>query len=65
MEAGYAGERVDTRAERRATQRPSVVVPSDADLQHEVSGGLDSVKQRVDDDCAGGIVRFSLGSRGH
>lgn len=67
MEADYACERIITRAERTATKKASltVVVLPDAAPQRGVAGGLDSVEQRVDDGCAGGIVRFSLGSDGH
>jgi hypothetical protein len=66
MEAGYACERLSAKAERTAAKKASLIVVVLPDATHRgASGGVDSVNQRVEDDCAGGIVRFSLGSDGH
>ncbi len=65
MEAGYACERASAKAEHTAAKTSLIVVVlADAALHRRVSD-VDSVRQKVDDDCAGGIVRFSLGSDGH
>jgi hypothetical protein len=53
MEASQAGERMTAKAERAASERASLIVV------------VVSARDEADDDCAGGIVRFSLGSDGH
>jgi hypothetical protein len=52
MEASHAGERKTAKAERAAEKASLIVV-------------VVPVRDEADDDCAGGIVRFSLGSDGH
>jgi hypothetical protein len=53
MEASHAGERITAEAERAAAEKTSLIVV------------VVPVRDEADDDCAGGIVRFSLGSDGH
>jgi len=53
MEASNAGERNTSKAERAAPEKASLIVV------------VVPVRDEADDDCAGGIVRFSLGSNGH
>jgi len=67
MEAEYACERTTAKAEHTAAKKASliVMVVADAALQRGASSAVDSVRQKVNDDCAGGIVRFSLGADGH
>lgn len=42
-----------------------VVVLPEGVLDRGISEVVDSKRKTVEDDCAGGIVRFSLGSDGH
>ena len=67
MGSGYARGRTSAKAEQTAAKSASliVVVLADAALHRGASGAVDSVRQKVDDDCAGGIVRFRLASEGH
>ena len=67
MEAGYACERTSARAEHTAAKKAPVIVVvlADAALHRGAGDVVDSVRKRVDDDCAGRIVRFSLAPDGH
>ncbi len=67
MGSDYARGRINAKAERTAARNESlvVVVLADAAVHRGAGDDVDSVRQKVDDDCAGGIVRFSLGSHGH
>ena len=67
MEGGYASERMSAKARHTAAKKASlfVVVIADGALHRGAGDAVDSVRQKVDDDCAGGIVRFNLGSDGH
>jgi hypothetical protein len=62
MKVGYARERMTAKDSEAPKKASSIVVV----LPDRVPPrGAGSPKQRGDDDLAGGIVRFSLGSGGH